>query len=114
MAFSFLEELSYNTALPGAYSKYNIRGAELCHAVGCRKHKRLHTVFRGRFCIKHQKIIASIRENVHSPDMHKQLEARYQEMLLRKWFDEAHINRILILERIAMYNIFYQPINVSS
>jgi len=81
----------------GQYDLFNRNGAPLCHAVKCRKHKRLIASNNGWFCHKHLKQLQEIRQliKLHSED---EVKYRHQEMLFRKRFDPGHVWYINHLE----------------
>lgn len=83
----------------------NRNGAPLCDHYGCRRHKDLIYVFRGRFCRKHAAKLAEIRDKVQNAkttgDLVAEREAREEEMLARKTMEGGHMYRLLKVERIV-------------
>ena len=47
------------------YDMHNMHGSPICHAVGCRKHKKLLYRHNGIFCNKHAKSLYIIRQNLN-------------------------------------------------
>lgn len=75
--------------------RVNQHGAPLCHAFGCRKHKRLRQAFRGWFCYQHFKELEAIRAKIlqckaNRPDP-QEVAWREEEVRLRKWLDGGHM-----------------------
>lgn len=81
----------------------NRNGAELCHAVGCRKHKDLIDCFRGRFCKRHAAELCLIREKLNKAkrrgDAAEENDARQMEIEFRKFADKGHMAWKLMMER---------------
>jgi hypothetical protein len=74
------------------YDLLNQHGAMLCHAYGCRKHKKLYPCFRGFFCQKHKDELMKIRQaKGNEEDTRKEIEWRLEELRFRKILDEKHI-----------------------
>ena len=77
------------------YDAVNRNGAELCHAVGCRKHKTLISCFRGRFCPHHAAVLRLIREELseakRTRDVVAENAARQREIEFRKFADSGHM-----------------------
>lgn len=93
---------------PSIFDGVNRNGAEICHAVGCRRHKRLREKFRGRFCDRHIAMLEDIRAEIieakTSGDVFREVRARYQEALFRKTMEPGHMSWLLKLE---MTNPFF-------
>jgi hypothetical protein len=70
------------------YDRFNRNLSELCHAVKCRKHKRLHAGFGGKFCQQHLNMLTSIRKNLHyakcTENIYLEQYYRQQEIEFRK------------------------------
>lgn len=82
------------------YDRVNQHGAELCHAYGCRKHKRLHPAHNGLWCAEHHREIVSLRQVITPHEGSKQeFEARLEELRLRKFTDEGHWKFASYLEK---------------
>jgi hypothetical protein len=87
------------------YDLVNKDGDALCHAVSCRKHKKLTHSHGGLFCKDHLKKIDEIRERIlHKTSTEEQLKAevaaRRDEALFRKFMDPAHMDYLYRLEMI--------------
>lgn len=71
---------------------HNRNGAPLCHAFGCRKHKRLIQAFNGWFCNDHLQELSKIRAFkgvLMEPS--EAAEWRLKEALFRKKMDAGHM-----------------------
>jgi len=77
------------------YDLYNKHGVEICHAVKCRKQKKLNDVYNGKFCKYHTDVLKSIRESLYYAKEQKnpQLEIYYrqQEIEFRKIPSDGHM-----------------------
>lgn len=87
-----------------SYSKldlHNKNGSELCHWIGCRKHKRLYQGFRGKFCKRHLDELTKLRQELKESDVviRDEIDLRYKEALWRKRMDKGHMYYILALEK---------------
>ncbi len=75
--------------------KYNKHSDEMCHAFGCRKHKKLNRIFNGKFCKHHMNILYDIRNNLYITKNTKNIELenywRQKEIELRKFHDLGHM-----------------------
>jgi hypothetical protein len=71
--------------------RYNINGARLCDAYGCRRHKCLCAVRGGLFCEKHVKELEAIRAHIdpHTGDR-KEALSRWEELCFRKVWHQGH------------------------
>lgn len=82
---------------------FNRRGVELCHAVGCRKHKKLLKIFQGKFCYNHARLLQIIRDALNKAKLARnlslELHHRQEEMLFRKRIDGGHVTAILNLSK---------------
>ncbi len=87
------------------YALHNINGSELCHAVGCRRHKDLIYGFGGLFCSDHYDNLLAIRDKLdyykNIRDMPNELFYRQQEFSFRKKLDPAHVYRMSFLEKVT-------------
>lgn len=85
---------------PSAFDRVNRHGARLCDAVGCRRHKRLYSCFRGCFCKRHAEQLAQIREELVQQKGHGATEVamRQMEVLYRKHTCPGHMHYLLGLE----------------
>ncbi len=84
------------------YDKYNQNNDELCHAFGCRKHKRLIKAFKGLFCEKHYNELLYIRNELNNAKLtnneNKEIKYRQKEFELRKFLDKGHMHFMYKLE----------------
>ena len=87
---------------------YNIHGEELCHAINCRKHKRLHEGHGGKFCSKHLKELDDIREQITHQNNANEIPARSYELKMRKYMCERHLHYLWELNQKSVGNITYQ------
>ncbi|KAJ3038070.1 hypothetical protein HDV00_001030 [Rhizophlyctis rosea] len=73
----------------------NIHGAPLCHAIGCRKHKKIQPHRKGLFCPKHQRELDEIRQYIEAAkvlgDIATERVWRQKEIDFRKMMDEGHL-----------------------
>lgn len=78
--------------------RYNQHGAPLCHAFGCRKHKRLTPAHNGLWCHKHKQELGTLRAQIveckQGPATPAEVRLREDELLFRKWIDEGHVHYI--------------------
>lgn len=83
------------------YQLYNKNGAQMCHHVGCRKHKRLHYAHGGLFCFKHVNELHSIRDllvqSKTDKNVYMQIVYRQEELKFRKFFHNGHCKYLLEL-----------------
>lgn len=88
---------------PSQLELYNRNGAEMCHAIGCRKHKRLVEVHRGKFCAFHADKLTKIREQMKNfaknGNIEDEMIKRREEQQMRKVPDYNHEYYIKVLER---------------
>ena len=81
---------------------FNKSGDELCHAITCRKHKKLIEKFNGKFCPYHIKLLEQIRTKLkkfaENGNIHEEMIERRKEVLFRKKQDPGHISYLKILE----------------
>jgi hypothetical protein len=83
------------------YDLVNMHGAELCHAYGCRKHVRLVDYAGGKWCRKHLPRIMELRQIIQPHNNTPiELEARLEELILRKNADERHYYYARRVERV--------------
>lgn len=84
-------------------NKYNQNGDEMCHAFGCRKHKKLISIYQGLFCDTHSEYLSIIRNNLSKAKKLKIIECenfwRQQEIELRKFHDYGHMKYKLYIEK---------------
>jgi hypothetical protein len=77
------------------YDRYNKHGTEICHHVGCRKHKGLNNVYNGKFCKYHTEVIRSIRCSLYHcikiKNIHLEQYFRQQEIEARKFLSPGHL-----------------------
>lgn len=85
---------------------FNINGAPLCHAFGCRKHKKLIKYRNGLFCLKHTQQLDQIRsclsyykslEHKTSEEIQGEIYFRDMELMFRKIMCPKHMRYILRL-----------------
>ena len=96
------------------YDLFNMHGARLCGAVGCRKHKRLYWIGREYFCQQHADQMICIRTMITNikqrndrdalNNIHSEITLRQSELALRKRSDAAHYHFLFMLEN--KYNEF--------
>ncbi len=69
---------------------------QFCNYLNCKKTKKLDKVFNGYFCKKHKPIMFNIRNNLtnakHEKNIITEKKYRYEEILLRKYIDDNHVN----------------------
>lgn len=86
----------------GKFDKTNKNGALLCHAVGCRKHTKLISRYKGQFCKIHIVEMDKIRNNLAVAKKYKktslEITMRKQEIEIRKFADNGHIDYLNYLE----------------
>jgi len=77
---------------------HNKNGAKLCDAVGCRKHKKLISMYKGLFCAEHIDELIIIRNNIKNTyNTNVELKYREEELLFRKVVDKGHMQCVLNL-----------------
>jgi len=83
-------------------SLYNKNNAELCHAKGCRKHKNVISIFRGKFCPFHAKELEKMRLKLKefsvNGNIHEEMIFRRKEVEFRKIPDTKHLYYLRQLE----------------
>lgn len=89
-------------------NKHNQNGYEMCHAFGCRKHKKLISVYQGLFCETHYGYLSIIRNNLSKAKKLKIIECEnfwlQQEIEFRKFYDDNHMKYKLYVENIVEKN----------
>ena len=89
------------------YDRYNIHGAILCNAVGCRKHKRLSNKFGGKFCQEHINELYGIRDCLKFAKITKNIYLeryyRQKEIEFRKFPEKNHMHYQAYLEDILLF-----------
>lgn len=79
-----------------AHAVYTRDGAPVCHAVGCRKRKRLHRAHGGVFCAEHVRALGMIRGRLQHAkaigDIVSERRERQAEIEFRKLADAGHMH----------------------
>jgi hypothetical protein len=94
--------------------RYDKRGNERCHAVGCCKNKNLQDLFGGKFCENHVNQLSIIRNRLKyakcSGNKLLEILCRQEEIELRKFCDPGHMlyQRHLERENPVFNEIFYK------
>jgi hypothetical protein len=122
----FMHTMVESVSPPG-YETVNRRGARLCDAVGCRKHKNIELCFGGYFCHKHLLEMQTIRSKITHANLNilyeqvsstnadvcvrnlvhakiiREIEARECEVRFRKRIEDGHMSRILELKSFLQF-----------
>ena len=85
---------------------HNIHNVELCHAVNCRKHKKLKKSYGGMFCSKHLLIINNIRTHINHLGNSNEIYWRLEELKLRKYVCNRHLYYLWELNEYNVSNEF--------
>lgn len=84
-------------------AQYNRNGDEMCHAFGCRKHKKLKYIFLGKFCKLHVNMLKKIRDGLYYSKKSENIELenywRQKEIEFRKFHDPGHMLFKLTIEQ---------------
>jgi len=88
--------------IASALDLVNRNGAELCHAVYCRKHKNLVEGFNGVFCSYHLNKLSELRNNLtkfkRNGNIVEEMTLRRKEIEFRKIPDISHVRYLKTLE----------------
>jgi hypothetical protein len=93
--------------------RYDKRGNERCHAIGCCKNKNLQELFGGKFCERHVQQLSAIRCRLKyakcSGNKLLEILCRQEEIELRKFCDAGHMmyQRMLECENPVFNDVFY-------
>jgi hypothetical protein len=87
------------------YELFNRNGALMCHAVGCRRHKKLRAVHGGLFCKKHAAKLAEIRSRIKHDISQAEVDARTEEALFRKLMEPRHMRYLFLLEHVMLPSV---------
>lgn len=105
-SFTQYDQKNMNLWSTNKLDRYNQHGAPLCHAFGCRKHKRLREAYRGLWCYKHLNELKQIREALDDCKQRRpcpeEVAVREQELEFRKWLDANHMKFLSELKLILL------------
>jgi len=94
---------------PRDLSSHNKNGVELCHAIGCRKHKKLYDAYRGKWCKYHYDKLTEIRAQLKvfakNGNIHEEMIKRREEDQFRKTPDPKHLHYLKMLENRYVHNM---------